>query len=103
MPWDYTERSGLSPWVSTVDHPCKGMALGACRSAHGGSRSPHEMLGAYSAPVKNGPGGAGRSLQLDEALVRCRDDGLQLGVDLQLLDDVTDVPLDGVGGDGKAL
>src|SRR4029077_10883832 len=33
------------------------------------------------------------ALQLDKTLVRGRDDSLQLGVDLQLLDHVTDVPL----------
>lgn len=50
-----------------------------------------------------GSGGAGTSLQLDQALVSGRDYRLQLGVDLQLLDHVTDVPLHGVGGDGKTL
>src|SRR5487761_606455 len=44
---------------------------------------------------------ANGGLQLDQSLARRGDDCLQLGVDLQLLDDVADVPLDGVRGESE--
>src|SRR4029077_4373868 len=74
-PLSYAGAQPLSPPVGIGCRPCKRM----------------------------GSEDAGGRLKFDKALVRGRDDSLQLGVDLQLLDHVTDVPLDGVGGDGKAL
>lgn len=40
-----------------------------------------------------------RALEFDEADSCGREDRLQLGVDLELFDDVAHVPFDGVGGD----
>src|SRR5712691_11818671 len=45
----------------------------------------------------------GRRLELDQAQSGGGDHRLQLGVDIQLLYDVPNVPLDGVGGDAEPL
>src|ERR1700694_3631918 len=73
-PLSYAGLPVLSPWVNTANHPSKRMAF-----------EP------------------GNSLKLDQTLARGRDYGLQLGMDLQLLDDMADVPLDGVRGDAETL
>src|SRR5260370_1234362 len=74
MPLTTSSLSLLSPWFNAGGSPCKGMAKeGAARGA----------------------------LELDQALARRGDDRLQLRMDLQLLDHMADVPLDGVGSDSK--
>src|SRR5581483_698200 len=68
------------------------------------------MLLSYARPLALSPCGsmAGdpykrMALELDKALARSRDNRLQLGVDLELLDHVANVPLNRVRSDAKAL